>query len=167
MYADESERRKALSYSRTKEWLAVADLLFGAAITFLSLSTGLSARLRSAVERISPRRLGPLMPFAAAGMILSSLVSLPLSFYGGYIVEHRFELSNQSIRAWFVDWLKGLGLGIALGAPLLQGAFWIIGRYPRRWWAVLSGLVVPFSVLLANLAPVLLMPLFNKFEPVK
>jgi STE24 endopeptidase len=107
------------------------------------------------------------MPFAAAGMVISSLISLPLSFYEGFIVEHRYGLSNQSAGAWFVEQLKGLGIGLLLGPPLLQGAFWVIGRYPRRWWAVLSGLTVPFSVLLANLAPVLIMPLFNKFEPLK
>ena len=167
MYSDETERQKALRYSRTKEWLAVADMIFGTAVMLLALTTGLSARLRSAAERIAPPRLGTVMPFAAAGMILSSLISLPMSFYSGYVVEHRFGLSNQSMRSWFVDWFKGLGVASVLGAPLLQGAFWVIGRYPRRWWAVLSGLVLPFSVLLANLAPVLLMPLFNTFEPLK
>jgi STE24 endopeptidase len=167
MYTDDAERRRALRYSRTKEWLAVLDLVFGALVMALALVTGVSAKLRTAVERAAPRRLGVLLPFAAAGMVLSFLISLPMSFYEGYVVEHRFGLSNQSVGGWLVERLKELGIGIALGAPLLQGAFRIIGRYPRRWWAVLSGLVVPFSVLLANLAPVLLMPMFNKFEPLE
>jgi STE24 endopeptidase len=166
MYADEKERERAIRYSRTKEWLAVIDMLFGAAIMALALVTGLSARLRRVTELVAPPRFG-IMPFAAAGTALLSLISLPLSFYSGYVVEHRFNLSNQSIPGWFLEWLKGVGIGIALGAPLLQGVFWVIGRWPRRWWAVLSALTVPFTVLLVNLAPILLLPLFNKFEPLK
>jgi STE24 endopeptidase len=164
---DEAERQRALRYSRTREGLAVADMAFGIMVLALALITGLSARLRCAIEKVSPRRVGRIIPFAAAAIVISSLISLPMSYYRGYVVEHRFGLSNQSMSAWFIDWLKGLGVSIALGPLLMQGAFWVIGRYPRRWWAVLSGLVVPFSVLLANLAPVLLMPLFNKFEPLK
>jgi STE24 endopeptidase len=167
IYADEEERQKALRYSRTHEWLAVVDMVFGALTLLVALFTGLSGRLRAGAERVAPRRVGAVLPYAAAGTLVASLISLPLTFYEGYVVEHRYGLSNQSKRSWFIDWLKGVGIGVALGAPLMQGMYWVIRRYPQRWWAVLSGLAIPFTVLLANLAPVLLMPLFNKFEPLK
>ncbi|HLJ66432.1 MAG TPA: M48 family metallopeptidase [Chloroflexota bacterium] len=166
-YSSDEERARALRYSRTRQWLALADMLLGLLAMLVALMSGLSAGLRDRVDRVVPRRFAGIMPFAASGIALSSLLSLPMSFYEGYIVEHRYGLSNQTFRAWIVDWMKGLGVGVALGAPLLQGAHWVMRRYPRHWWAVLSGLVVPFSVLLANLGPVLLMPLFNKFEPLK
>lgn len=167
MSNDQSERDRALRYSRTREWLALIDLAFGVAIMLLTLITGFSARLRSLVERVVPRRVGTVMPFVAASMALSSLLSLPLSFYRSYIVEHRYGLSNQTVRGWVGDSLKGAAVGMALAAPLAQGAYWVMGRFPRRWWAVLSALVVPFSVLLTTLAPVLLLPLFNTFEPLR
>jgi STE24 endopeptidase len=167
VYRDPAERDRAIRYSRTKEWLVLVDLVFGSLISILELSTGTSARLRDLAERIAPRKLGAAMPFGGLWLVLSFLVSLPLSYFGGHTVEHRYGLSNQSRGAWLVDQLKGLGVSLAVGLPIIQGAYWIIRRYPRRWWAILSGLTIPFSVLLANLAPVLLMPLFNKFEPLE
>jgi STE24 endopeptidase len=160
----DGEQRRAEQYARTREILAVADMLLGMAIMAAALFSGSSARLRSLAERRS-RRLAVTL-YAAAALVFTSVVSLPLSFLSGYIVEHRFELSNQSPAAWLADWLKGVGVGLALGPPLAQGAFWVIRRWPERWWAVLSALLLPFSVLMVNLAPVLILPLFNKFEPI-
>src|SRR5947209_5095418 len=94
IYADEAELDKALRYSRTREWLALIDLVIGIAGMTLALATGLSARLRDATSRVAPKRVGNVIPYAAAGILASSLASLPMSFYEGYVVEHRYGLSN-------------------------------------------------------------------------
>jgi STE24 endopeptidase len=156
--------QRAVDYARAKEWLAVAEMVVNLALLSAALFSRSSARLRDVSERVSPRFA--VSVFAALGTVLTSLLSLPLTFYDGYVVERRFGLSNQSLWGWLSDWLKGLALGTLLGAPLIQASYWVIRRWPRQWWAVLSALLIPFSVLLANLAPVLIMPLFNKFEPI-
>lgn len=167
VYADSKEEQRAVRYSQIREWLVLVDLVFGSLVSVLALVSGFSARLRDLSERLAPRRLGPVMPFAAVGMVLSFLVSLPLSYLSGYAVEQRYGLSNQSRRSWLVEQIKGLGVGALIGLPIAQGAYWVMRRYPQRWWAVLSGLTIPLTVILANLAPVLLFPLFNKFEPLE
>ena len=167
VYADSDEQKRALRYNRIREWMTLVDVLWGMLTSVLALELGLSARLRDAAKRVAPRRLGPVAPYAIAGAVASAVVSLPLSYLQGFVIEHRFDLSNQSRGAWLLEQLKGLAVSLALGAPLAHGAYWVIHRYPRRWWAVLCGLTVPFTILLANLAPVLLMPLFNKFTPLK
>ncbi len=167
LYADDAERQRALRYNRTREWLVLIGMAWTGLISALALVTGFSAWLRDRATRIAPRRLGPPVPYALAAAVLSTLASLPLSYYGGYRLEHRYGLSNQARRAWFGEQLKAFGVGLALELPLIQGVYWIIGRYPRRWWAILSGLTVPLTVVLANLAPVLILPLFNKFEPLR
>ncbi|HEX6507386.1 MAG TPA: M48 family metallopeptidase [Chloroflexota bacterium] len=164
---EQTERERAIRYSRTKEWLVLVGMIWSAAASVLALTTGLSSSVRDWASAVAPKRLGPVMPYVLITALASYVISLPLSYFGGYVVEHRYRLSNQSLRAWFVDGLKGLGVSIALGLPLAQGVYWVIRRYPNRWWAILSGALVPFSVLLSNLAPVLLMPLFNKFEPLR
>jgi Zn-dependent protease with chaperone function len=167
VYRDPQERDRAIRYSRTKEWLVLVDLVFGSVLGILELSTGVSARLRNRAERIAPKKLGAAMPFGAMWLALSFLVSLPLSYLGGYTVEHRYRLSNQSRGAWLLDQLKGMAVSLVVALPLIQGAYWVIRRYPQRWWAILSGLTIPFAVIFVNLAPVLLLPLFNKFEPLE
>lgn len=164
---DPDEAQRAVRYSRTKEWLVLAAMLWSMGTSLLALLTGSSARLRRWAERIAPDRIGPVMPYTLVAAVVGFVGSLPLSYFGGYVVEHRYDLSNQTLRAWLLESLKGLGVSIALGVPLAQGVYWIIRRYPQRWWAVLSGALVPFTIVLSNLAPVLLMPLFNKFEPLR
>jgi STE24 endopeptidase len=159
--------QRAVRYSRTKEWLVLIGMIWSALTSALALSTGFSSSLRRLAQRIAPARLGPVMPYTLVTVIFGWLISLPLSYFGGFVVEHRYQLSNQTRRAWLLEGLKGLGVSLVLGLPIAQGVYWTIGRYPRRWWAVLSGALVPFSVILSNLAPVLLMPLFNKFEPLR
>ncbi len=158
---------KAKRYSRTR----LAVLLAGTAWSVARLSwfalSGQSTQLRRAMDAAVPdRRLaGP--AYVAAATAFSWATSLPLAYLGGHRVERRFGLTKQSDRGWLGDQLKGFALGLVLQVPLVTGAFAVIRRRPRDWWAVLAGATVPLAVLLSNLAPVLIMPLFNRFEPLR
>lgn len=167
LYSNEEDRRRAVQYNRTREQLVLVGMTWSGLLNFLAIVTGFSTWLRDRAEAGAPTRLGPVIPYTFVTTFLSTLASLPLSYYSGFAVEHRYGLSKQTRRAWFADEIKGFGLNLVLSLPLVQGGYWIIGRYPRRWWAILSALTVPLTVILANLAPVLIMPLFNKFVPLK
>src|SRR5947209_8864874 len=119
------------------------------------------------MSRVAPARVGSTLPFVALWLLRSFLTSLPLSYFSGFVVEHRYGLSNQTRRSWVSDQFKGLGVELAVGAPLMTGLYWVIRRWPQRWWAVVSALTVPIAVISTNIAPVLIMPIFNKFEPIK
>lgn len=162
---DGGQEQRAARYARTHEWLAVADLVLRSCLMLLALATGSSASLRSLARGLSPR-FSPGI-YTAAGTVLSSLIALPFTFYGGFIVERRYELSNQSPSGWLLDWVKGVGLGAVLAAPLVQGASWVMGRWKRAWWAVLSAMLLPITIVAAQLAPVAILPIFNKFERVE
>ena len=167
IYHNPAERERAIHYSRIHEWLVLVGALYGALLSVLALATGASARVRQRAERIAPDKLGPVMPYGVVAMLSSFLASLPLSYFEGYTIEHRYGLSNQTRRAWLGEQLKGLGIGMVIGLPVLEGVYAAIRRWPARWWAILAGLTVPFSIVTVTLAPVLLLPLFNKFEPLK
>ena len=167
MYADDAARARAVRYNRHREWLSLFGTLYGALLSALALRTGLSARLRDRAAAVAPARLGPVLPYTLASSLLSSLATLPLAFYGGWVVERRYDLTNQTRRAWLGEALKGEALGLALGLPLVQGVYATIRRYPRGWWAILAALAIPFTIVLSILAPVLILPLFNSFEPIR
>ena len=116
-------------------------------------------------DRARPPRPGD--AYALATSLLSSLATLPLAYYSGWVVERRYDLTNQTRLAWLGESLKGEALGLALGLPLTQGVYAVIRRYPRGWWAILSALAIPFTIVLSTLAPVLILPLFNTFEPIR
>jgi STE24 endopeptidase len=85
--------------------------------------------------------------------------------YYGFRVEHRYQLSNQKLRAWIWDEIKGLILTAILGAGLVELLYLIIRDFPAHWWLVAWIGFLGIAVLMAQLAPVLLFPIFYKFEP--
>lgn len=158
---------RAKRYRRIRLGLYAASTALGVARSLWLADQRRSRRLKDAVAEVvpDPRLAGPGYLAAMAG--LSWAASLPLSYVGGHLVERHFDLTKQSTAGWLADAVKGLGLGLVLQVPLLTGTFVVIRRRPDDWWLVLSGIAVPLSVLAANLAPVLILPLFNTFEPIR
>jgi STE24 endopeptidase len=91
-------------------------------------------------------------------------VSFPLSFYSGHVLEHRFGLSTQTIAAWLWRYAKRIALATGFGLVLIVGLYWVIWTVGPLWWLVAAGAFFLVSVLLGQLAPVLILPLFYKIE---
>lgn len=163
---NDEEVARAIRYTRTREALFVIDLVWGWLTQGLLLARGDSARLRDLAQRLAPRPWAVEPLYSALYGLVTLSLALPLSYVRGYVVEHRYGLSTQTHRAWLSDLLKGSGLGLALEAPLAAVSYAVIRRSPRWWWLILSALALPFTVLLAQLYPVLIAPIFNKFVPV-
>src|SRR4029079_5369935 len=85
----------------------------------------------------------------------------------GYIVEHQFGLSRQTLLAWLKDRLIGLAIGSVLGLAALEIVYYLMRVDPNRWWLYTAVIFSAFAILMTNLAPVLLMPLFFKFRPIE
>jgi STE24 endopeptidase len=94
------------------------------------------------------------------------LADLPLSFYSGYILEHRFGLSRQSLAAWIKDQLKAVAIAVPLTVGAVEVIYFLLRVRSEVWWIYASVVFVAFVVVIANLAPVLLLPVFFKFKPV-
>lgn len=158
---------KAKRYSRTRLAVLLASTLWSVARLAWFASDRRALRLRSSVAaRVpDPRLTTPV--FVVIITLLSWLSGLPSAFLGGYVVERRFGLTRQPVRGWLGDQAKGLLLAVTLQAPLVSAAYAVIRRRPRDWWLVLSAASVPLAVVLSNLAPTLLMPLFNTFVPLR
>jgi STE24 endopeptidase len=100
-------------------------------------------------------------------MLLHILVSLPLSFYSNYTVEHQFGLSNQTFGRWLRNYTLSNVLTILLGIVLNVGLFWIIWHTGHYWWLIAAAAFFVVSIVLGQLAPVVIMPLFYKVEPIE
>lgn len=95
---------------------------------------------------------------------LNMLVSLPLSYYSGHVLEHRYGLSHQSLAAWFWRYAKRNFLEIAFAVVLIPGIYWLIWLTGPWWWLVAAVAFFMLSVVMGQLAPVLILPLFYKIE---
>ncbi len=156
---------QARRYHRTQRILAVTGYLADVAALVILLATGWSAALRSFAEQTAhPWALSLLIYAAILGLILKA-VSLPLDYLDGFWLEHRHGLSNLTLGGWLKDELKGLLVGGVLGALAVELIYGAIREWPRHWWIVAAGVFTAFFILMANLAPVLLLPIFFKLKP--
>ena len=94
------------------------------------------------------------------------LIDLPLELYAGYVIEHRFGLSRQTFLDWVKDQFKAVLIGAPLGIAAVEVIYQLLRAHPDYWWIYAGLAFITFVVLMANLAPVLLLPLFFKFRPV-
>lgn len=94
-----------------------------------------------------------------------SVLGLPFRWYEQFRLEQRFGFNTTTAAVWWADRFKGLGLAVALGLPLLALLLAIADRAGDRWWLWAWATVVAFQAIMAVLAPVVILPLFNKFTP--
>ncbi len=154
-------------YHRSRRVLVVASFVVDLAVIVLLLFTGWTITLRvvagHAVRQPALALLVYLLLFGA----ITQAVGLPLDFLKGFWLEHRYNLSNLSFGGWIKDHMKGFALGGALVALGCEFLYWTMRRWPGAWWMISAAAFVAFFVLLANLAPVLIFPLFFKFKPLE
>jgi len=156
---------KATRYHRLRRRAALAGTALGALFLTLLLITGWSAALRdAAVSAAGPSFTLTVVAYVVLIALLSEVVQLPLAFYQGMTLERRYGLSTQTDARWWLDRLKAgaVGLVFAIGGALI--VWWLLRWSPERWWLIAAlcfGLVL---ILLAQLAPVLLLPVFYHFK---
>jgi STE24 endopeptidase len=158
----------ALRYYRTGNVIWMVEQLLGFALPAVLLFSGFSARMRSAARRVAGGRFYPtLVAYLVLLSVLLFIIELPLSYYVGFLREHAYGLSSQTRAKWIGDQLKGLGVGLVVGALTLWVPYLLLARSPRRWWLWTGALSLPFFVLSLLVAPIWIAPLFNKFGPMQ
>ncbi|MBN8583238.1 MAG: M48 family metallopeptidase [Anaerolineae bacterium] len=162
---DPERQKQAKEYARIRRRLWLVDTAFGAIYALAWLFLGWSVSVREWLASITINEW-ILIPFYIAifGGVYS-LLNLPLSYYSGFVLPHRFGQSTQSFKDWLVDQLKGLAIGAPLGLIMLELLYLALRLTGDLWWLWAAGGLLLFNVILSNLAPVFIMPLFNKYVP--
>jgi Zn-dependent protease with chaperone function len=158
---------KALRYYRTGNVLWVIDVALGFLIPIAFVFTGFSARLRDLAHRIGRNWFFTLVAYFVFFALINFVIGLPWSYYTEFVREHDYGLSNQTLGKWFGDSLKGLLVGLVMGALFLWVPFLLLKKSKDRWWLYTSILAVPFLFLVIVVSPIWIDPLFNDFGPMK
>ncbi len=153
-------------HSRIREVLYFVGVAWSLGALLLLLVTGASRRMRDAAARMTKRPFAVAMLYIVFFTLAMALLELPLTWYSGFAVPHQFDLSDQSLPSWMTDQLKGLGVSVVIGSVI--GAFALLGiRKVQRWWLALWLVSVPLIILMVVVQPIVLDPIFNKFEPLR
>jgi len=152
-------------YNRIRRWIGIADALIGFALLIALLVTGWTAMLRDWSYHLAGQNyFFAVFLYVLMFSLIMKVLSAPLDFYG-YRIERQFNLSNQKLGAWLWDEVKGWLLGLVLAAFFVEIIYSIIRLAPVRWWMIAWAVFVGLFLLIMQLAPVVLFPIFYKFEP--
>jgi Zn-dependent protease with chaperone function len=154
----------AVRYHRGGNALWAAATLLDLALPATLLFTGVSARVRRTAEGLARgRRFVTIAVYAVAYVVIQALVFLPLSWYAGYVRQHAYGLSAETLAAWVGDWAKAVAISAVVAALLLWIPYWMLRVSPRRWWLWTGLLTAPLTVLAMIVMPVYIAPLFDDY----
>jgi len=159
--------QKAADYTLAKIKLGNIDGALG--IIILLLLT-LGGGINTAFEYWNSIVSSPLIAGVAATatiFLIMTLVEIPTSVYQTFVIEEKFGFNKSSVNQFIKDQFLHLGLGAAIGLPLLALILWVMDNVGSLWWLWAWGIIMGFSLLMSWLFPTLIAPLFNKFTPME
>jgi len=160
----------SLKKSREKEYnaiklrLSIADIVLNIVIIGILAFSGISPLIEKAVRDYLSNDYLVFLVFITVVGVIYSILDFPFDFYGGYVVEHRFGLSNQSVPAWLFEKIKGAAVGVVVGVPVAMVFYLFLKITGWLWWLWFSIFMFFISVFLARIAPVVIFPIFYKFR---
>src|SRR4051794_36596790 len=156
--------QKAHDYTVGKEWMLLWDLLVAGLVTWLVVRSGILDRL---VAKIAERR-GNLRVFVVPFVffVISALLTLPWTIYESWWREKSYGRTSQPLGDFLGQSALAVTIGSLLTAVFAIGVYWLMRRSGRRWWIWSGGLTAIALAFMMLLAPILIEPLFNRYEPV-
>ena len=156
--------QKAHDYTIGKEWMLLWALLVAAVVTWLIVRSGILDKLdgKFAERRRNVRALVVSFVF----FLVSTVLTLPWTLYADYFREKAYGRTSQPLGDWLMQGAIAAGVSAVVGGLFLMGVYWLMRRTGKTWWiwsGALTAAVLSFVILLS---PVLIEPLFNKYEPI-
>jgi STE24 endopeptidase len=156
--------QKAHDYTVGKEWMLLWALLVAALVTWLIVRSGVLDKLEAKISE----RWKNLRAFLVSlvFLVVSTVLTLPWTLYESYFREKGYGRTSQPLGDWLGQFALSATISAVIGAVLLMGVYWLIRRTGKGWWLWSGGLVAITFATLILLSPILIEPLFNKYEPV-
>jgi STE24 endopeptidase len=156
---------EARRYNKIHRWLGTADFVVGSVFLVLLLITGWSGWLRDlALRRGFQNYTFAVFLYLFFLLLISKVLGLGFDYYG-FRLERNFHLATQKARAWLWDEVKSFLVGLVMAEIIVELLYFMIRQSPQHWWLLTWVLFMGLFILLAQLAPVVLFPIFYKFEP--
>jgi Zn-dependent protease with chaperone function len=156
--------RQAVAYSRAKYRLHFVGFAWGCLVLLGLLALRVAPRFRDFAERASRRRFVQALVFVPLLLVTLQLLGLPLDFYRHHLARS-YDQSVQGFGSWLWDWTKGLLITLAIAIPVVAALYAILRKNPRRWWLRFWIGSLPVIVFLVFISPLVIDPLFFRFEP--
>jgi STE24 endopeptidase len=154
-------------YNNTKLAIGISKAVISFVLLILFIASGYSLKLQNYIQSYSENQYIVFILFTFVIGIFSSILFMPINIYTGYYLEHKYNLSNQTFFKYFLENVKSMLVGLAIGIPILLLFFFIINRFDDLWWLVFASAMFLISVVLSQLFPILILPIFYKILPLE
>jgi STE24 endopeptidase len=163
----EADTPEARQYNRTKRWLEVGDMVLSFGLLIVLLATGWTNVLSTLARQLGRDQYEwSLFLYVLFLSVISKAVGIGLDLYS-FRLEHRFNLSTQKFGSWIGDELKRWLVGLLLGTVLAEIIYGLMRTSPEYWWLLAWIIFIGLFIFFAQIAPVVLFPLFYKFVPLQ
>lgn len=158
---------EAHRYNRVRRWLEVGDFGLGLVFLVAILFTGWSGVLRDwAYWAAFQNYQLSVFIYVFLLMLAGKVLGIGLDYYG-LRLERRYQLSTQKTRSWLWDETKSFLVALIFGAVVAELLYFTIRQSPEHWWLIAWGMFLVLFVIVAQVAPLVLFPIFYKFEPLE
>jgi STE24 endopeptidase len=154
-------------YNNIKLAIGITETVLVFILTFLFVYSGYSRKLSDILYSYSDSGYLVLILFTVITGAIASVIFFPLNFYSSYILEHKYKLSNQTLLKYFFENLKSTLVSGVIGIPILLLFYFILNEFGDYWWLVFAIAMFFISVILSQIFPILIFPIFYKVKPIE
>lgn len=164
---DEETYAKSVAYSLEKTRFSMITTIYGSVVLAIVILAGFLPWLWTALETFWGTSLWAQAGFLVVVTLALSIPELPFDWYSTFKLEEKYGFNKSSLGLWISDKVKGTLIGFAIGYPLICLLLGLVGWIGSTWWIWGFIVVFVFQLAMMVLYPKLIMPLFNKLEPLE
>jgi STE24 endopeptidase len=157
----------AKKYNNIKLAIGISEGIISFILILLFVWLGYSKQLEGFLSNYFSNQYLLLLAFLFFVGIVGSVLSFPITYYTGFYLEHKYNLSNQTFWKWIVEGIKGLLVSLTIGVPILLTFYYILNTFYSLWWLPFATIMFFISVVLAQIFPILIFPIFYKITPIE
>jgi STE24 endopeptidase len=157
----------AKKYNNIKLAIGIGEGIVSFILLLLFVYLGYSLELENFLSNYFSNPYLLFISFLFVIGIIGSVISFPLSYYSGFYLEHKYNLSNQTFWKWIWENFKGLIVSLVIGIPILLTFYYVLNTFYSLWWLPFAIIMFFISVVLSQIFPVLIFPIFYKITPLE
>ena len=159
--------RKSAEYTVEKTKFSMVSSFFSAVFLLLFILSGFFGYLENIIMSVNTADYIKWILYIFAVTALFSIINIPFSLYSSFVIEQKYGFNKMTVKLFITDLIKGTLVSIIIGFPVLLILFWFMDKAGSFWWIYAFIFISVFQIAINVLYPVVIAPLFNKFEPLE
>jgi len=164
---DQEKQRQAKEYQKKRIIFKLIGVAIFLIYFFVLIFSDLSLIIKGKILQFTNSEWQVIALYIFFVLTAYDLISLPLEFYISYTFEYKYHFSTQTVGNWFKDYSKSYILSLGFAIIIVEGIYWAIRAFPSTWYLIVSVFTILFTIILSNLSPILLTPLFYKLKKIE